>query len=270
MAPRSFDIAQEQGSKEFLAPCVRLGLPAKVKYLAYGDFAFYGNGPSGLVRVGIERKTISEMLGDKARRRFVGRQLPGMVRRYDYRFLVVEGSARIDPDYGDILDGKDLSRRHKDLLTIWRPARYADNHSFDRYVKEAMTVRLCCGLHIIPTATSAETACLLHSIYRWFQKEWHEHRSHLAVEQAEVEKDWIDPQLLDERTLRRQTFNQWPFVGWKRSARVSRYFTSIAQAATADEETWMEALGVKEGRTMARTLVNMLRGKTDHHDAKGS
>lgn len=260
MSLNSFDIATEVGSREFEQPLRRLGLPVRLRVMACGDFAFYGQGPAGLIRVGIERKRIGELVGEASRRRFVGRQLPRMVKRYDYCFLIVEGLTRLDSRDGILQEGKDVhSRKTGRDMTIWYDAGWGrDASTYERYVKELLTVRLRAAMHILPTSTASETAYVLHALYRWWQKDWTQHRSHLAVEQAEP-----DAVLLDERTFRRQTFAQWPGIGWTRSAKVSKYFTSVTAAACATEDEWMQALGIRQGRRIARRLVAMLHGDGD-------
>ncbi len=72
---------------------------ADLSVMPCGDFFFTGNGPGGNVNVGIERKTIREILDDT---RFASEdgQLDAMLRVYDYCFLVVEGGYRCDSASG--------------------------------------------------------------------------------------------------------------------------------------------------------------------------
>ena len=173
-----FDIAHEVGSREFLRPLTRLGVPARLRSLEYGDFAFYGNGPSGTTRVGIERKKVDELTGEASRKRFISRQLPGMIRRYPlFRFVIIEGASRVDLLEGELLTGKDVrSRKTGRLMTIWLDGQsWGRGYTFERWVKEQMTVRLKGGIHFITTASAEETAHWLHACYRWFQKDWSEH-----------------------------------------------------------------------------------------------
>lgn len=258
MANRTFDIAHEVGSREFEAPLRRMGVPARVCALSCGDFAFYGHGPDGVVRVGVERKQIGELVGEASRRRFVGRQLPRMVKKYDFCFLIVEGLTRFDGAEGILQQGKTFRAKSGKDMTIWMDAGWQGSATYERFVKELLTVRLRAAFHVLTTTTASDTALVLHALYRWFQKEWDSHTSHLAVEQTAP-----DGLILTERTFRRQTFAQWPGIGWKRSAQVSAYFPSVAAAVSASEEEWMEALRIKGGRKIVRTLRAMLHGAGD-------
>ena len=256
------------GSREFLRPLVRLGCPAILKHRHCADFTFYGNGPQGRVNVGIERKRVSEITsaigGDK---RFIGRQLPRMLSAYpEFPILIVEGIVRPDVD-GTLLTGKVIEQRRGHTIPSKHPivVFYDDRYSratYERYHKFLATVRLKARLIVIPTVDEIDTAFVVHALYRWFQKDWDAHKSVYRVDEQPA-----DSAILDERTFRRQTFAQWPGVGWKRSARVSRYFKSIAEGAMATEEEWMHALGVKAGRKLARTLVRTLQGTKGESDA---
>ena len=55
-----------------------------------GDIFFCGNGPTGVVNVGIERKKIADLAGSIRSDRLAGLQLDGLV-EYDIPILLVEG-----------------------------------------------------------------------------------------------------------------------------------------------------------------------------------
>lgn len=67
----------------------QLGLAVGVSRLKFGDYAFWPHGLS----VGIERKTISDLLGSMSDKRIVA-QAHGMVEGYDLAILLREGSFR--------------------------------------------------------------------------------------------------------------------------------------------------------------------------------
>lgn len=256
------DIAHETGSAEFLAPLIRLGLPCRIKNLTSADFAFYGQGPEGECRVGVERKTVQEMVGLASRKRLVGHQLPRMTQRYRFRFLFIEGLTRIDPRWGSLERSQEIKNGR---LTMWVEAGWGrERNTFEQYFKHNLTLRLRATMHLIPTADKTETAHALHALYRWFQKDWKDHKSHLKIDEV-----LPDSAILDERTVKRQLFAQIPGIGWERSFVISKKFgnrsiaETLAWMAGADVEGWMDVLNIKEGRKTAQTIVRTLHGKDE-------
>lgn len=259
------DIAHEQGSAEFEPPLRRLGLPCRIRNLESADFAFWGHGADGMCRVGVERKTVSEMVTPSARGRLTGHQLPRMTLHYRYRFLMVEGLTRVEPRWGSL----ECAHAVKDgRMCVWQEAGWSRGEAFEAYFKHQLTLQLRAAIHIIPTADRTGTAHALHALYRWFQVPWQRHTSHLKVDEA-----LPDAALIEERTVRRQLFAQIPYIGWTRSLQISRQFEGYTIADTlqwmakASEQEWCEALGIKQGRKTARQIRSVLHGR-DEHDAK--
>lgn len=257
-------IDDRKGSAEFSRILSRMGLPIRVRRLDCADFAFRGHGPNGPVRIGIERKTVSEMVGTTSRKRFVSGQLPKMLVQYPaHAWLIVEGYCTVD--------------RHDGLLTAgkWEAGFGPDRCMFDHYVKRTVTLIQKARLLVLPTHNRNETAWTVFALYGWYQKDWASHKSAFAVEEQHP-----DTAIFDERTLRRQTFAQWPGIGWTRSRYVARYFPSIQAAVMASMTEWAavpytDRFGKEHrfGPGRARTVVRMLQGREqgqgrDH--AKGS
>lgn len=259
-------VAHEIGSAEFADPLRRMGLPVTVKKLPSADFAFWGNGPEGECRIGIERKTVSEMVGAVSNKRLRGTQLPRMTARYRFRFLIVEGLTRVDAWDGLLETAKPV----KDgKMSLWLPAGFGRGMAFEGYAKRLLTFQLKAAIHIIPTADRTNTARMVHALYRWFQVEWSKHKSHLAVEETQP-----DEAILDERTVRRQVLAQIPGIGWTRSAQISKQFEGQSLADTlrwvsvAHVEDWQRALGFKDGTETARRIHAALH-TTGEQNAKG-
>lgn len=258
-------IAHEVGSSEFEDPLRKLGLPVHVRALESADFAFWGQGPDGECRVGIERKTVSELVGVQSNKRLTGRQLPRMTKRYRFRFLIVEGLTRVAWD-GLLESARPVKNGQ---MSYWVPAGYGRGMAFESYIKRLMTFQLKAAITVVWSPDRTGTAHLIHAIYRWFQEPWASHRSHLQVEEAQP-----DEALLDERTLRRQILAQIPGVGWTRSATLSKHFegTPLREmfqwVATATPDEWRRALGFKDGMGTARRIHAAIH-TTGEQDAKG-
>src|SRR5512140_926633 len=82
------------GSKELCPIIRRLGVPCELTQLEYGDAAMEGNGKGGKVVIGIERKTLHDMLHCIDDARYASHQRPGMARMYDVSILLIEGTWR--------------------------------------------------------------------------------------------------------------------------------------------------------------------------------
>lgn len=229
-----------QGSGEFKDPLRRAGCPATHARMKYADFAWNGHGPHGWCRVGVERKTVTEILGAITDSRFTGHQIPGLLAAYDYVYLVVEGAVRIDPRSGVLM----LGGREAGFTRV--------RHSYSTYKKFLNTLAIKGRMIVEPTSGFRHTVSLLHTLYRWWAEPWSKHKS--AYQVAEVLPDQA---ILDERTIKRQVAAQLPGVAWQRSKAVSEYFPTLAAMMLATEEEWMAALKVKKGRKMARTLVQV-------------
>lgn len=233
------------GSREFLRPLRRMGAPAKIHRLTYADFAFTGKGPAhSSVAVGVERKTVAEILAAVTDSRFIGRQIPGLLQTYDYVYLVVEGFTRVDARTALLMSGK------------WEAGFGPGRHMYEPYKKFLVTLATKARLIVERTNSFTETVHYLHALYRWWEKPWASHKSAYAVDEAKP-----DAAILDERTFKRRVFAQLPGVGWERSRMVSQYFPNVEAGMLADEKEWRKALKIREGRKVAGTIVRIIKQK---------
>ena len=74
-------VDSREGSKQ-LQPLLR---DSKLTRLEFADFAFTGSDRDGRIsQIGIEYKTLPDVLSCIADGRFAGHQLPGMMKAYDH------------------------------------------------------------------------------------------------------------------------------------------------------------------------------------------
>lgn len=240
------------GSREFLVPLRRLGVPVgkKCVRLSCADFAFSVNGPAGPLTVGVERKTIAEILAAFHDRRFAKKQLPRMIAKYNIVVLVVEGVADAARD-GLLMTGQ------------WTSGFGYGNHLYENYAKFQLTLAVKTRVIVWRTKNKTETTHFLHAFYRWGTKRWKDHKSAYVVDSLTP-----DTLMLDGRTVKRQVLAQLPGVGWVKSARAAKYFPSIQAAVNANRQQWNAALGIVKGTKTANRLIGVLRGKISH-EAKG-
>lgn len=261
-------IAHERGSREFHRPLRKLGVPCKIAQLRFADFSFTGHGPTGLVRVGVERKRVSEITSEVDYKRFKGHQLPGLIRSYDFVYVVVEGDVRVDPRDGLLMAGK------------WE-AGYGDRVMYETYQKRLCTLYTkigsvrdgdhACRVMVWLTKSKIETRHYLHALYGWWQKQWADHKSAYQVEEQKTETA-----ILDSRTWERQIYAQWPGVGWVRSKYFVHAFPTVAIAGHQAAKVYA-AVKYKDvngkwcrfGDARARTLWEFLNGMHKEQLAKG-
>lgn len=230
------------GSREFAPLLTRLGAPTRIGRMASGDFRFWGHGPTGRVRVGIERKTVDEITAifgaDAVGRRFIGKQLPLLVQTYpEFPVLIIEGYAVPDPETLTVTKGKHRT--------------YGRQLSYLAYAQLQLSLMFKARLTIVPTKSRLETAFWLRALYAWFEKPWTSHKSYLGLSGVRLPGD---PNLLEPRSELREFANGIPGVGWDRSARIERYFRSPCEMVTASAEEWQTALGYKKGMKQARAI----------------
>lgn len=260
-------VSKAKGSQEFVRMLVRLGgakcLLRTISKMPFGDFWFWGNGPNGRVKVGIERKTLSEIVGEISNTRFMGHQLPGFIKAYDYRFVIIEGDLYIDRKSG-LLNPKSL--RHLPR----------SSHLYHTVQKYLTTLMLKGGVRLIHTKNKTHTAMCVCALADWFDEPWKKHKS-----VYQVEEDKPDSAILDDRTLKRQVANQLTGLRWVRSLKADKHFPSIVSMIVGDTtfkttplmrveamEQWRRALGFKKVGATVRKIVDVCYAKDDVN-AKG-
>lgn len=241
--PRSaLRVDRRIGSGEFAVPLRRLGAKVDVTTLPYADIAFDGLGRDNVpVRIGVERKKVTELLGAFSNPRFTGRQVPGLLRSFDVVWLLVEGPARCGPD--------------GELRLFNRVAGYGyHRHSYVDFERFLLTLQQKAGIHIMRTDGFTESVHWLYALYGWWQKPWEAHQSAYEVGVATPDAAFLRPQ-----TLVRKVAAQLPGIGWTRSAAVEKVFADVRTMATAPRRAWEAIEGI--GPTTARRVTRALRGR---------
>jgi ERCC4-type nuclease len=237
-------------SFDFKRHLSRIGVPVRVRRLKTADFTFYGNGPIGRVHVGIERKTVDEMITAFNDSRFLGGrtddnsggQLGRLLSTYDIVVLIIEGKSWPDPRSGILMIGRGEAGRTR------------HRHLYENYQKFLFSLMFKARVFILPTRSKMETVQCIHALYGWFQKKWSAHRSVYRIDETKP-----DSAILDVQTLCRRIAAQLPNVYWERSKKVDQYFDSIREMINADVQAWCAALGIAKGKKIAREIVRVLR-----------
>lgn len=165
------------GSKELAAPLRGYGIDIEVDTLEYGDVWFCGNGPDGVgtAAVGIERKRMGDLVDSMRSKRLSGHQLPGLLRTYNFVYLLVEGLWKVGID-GKIQLFNNKYRKWFNMLAGSRPVTFIE---VDHYLA---TLGHVCGVQVMYTATIEHTVSQIVSRYRWWNdKLWEKHDSHNQI-----------------------------------------------------------------------------------------
>lgn len=229
-----------------LAPKLRsLGCEVDLTRMDFGDVSWMGTAHDGQpVSVGVEVKSITDVIACITSGRFSGHQLPGLLANYDHIWLLVEGSW-----YGRRQDGVLVYKRQGPRGDFW--CEMAGQRTWLARDLESwlLTNQVLAGIRVHRVANWDEAALWLKTCYNWFQKDFHSsHRvlyegKHLFPEQA----------LLTKPSLARRVAAQLPGIGDVRSASVAKVMHTIEEMVMASPQEWAE-IEVADRRGGAKRL----------------
>jgi len=234
------------GSHELVAPLQRMGLPVEETTLESGDLMWEGRGHGGAsVLVGVEHKTVPELVGALRSNRLCGHQLlkmrgaeaPTDPPLYPFAYLMIEGEVLFDSH------GQMLRRSGRQLKAM--PGKMSRGEWGERL----RTLHHCGGLTPIFTRTKQDTLWEIEGLYRWWTRtDLDQHKSHIAV--------YNPPSLVPISEFRGfiQRINGISFVTSK--AIEAHFKGSIREAINASTETWsaIDGIGKKRAAQIVKTL----------------
>lgn len=241
-------VDERVGSRELLQGLRGLGIDADLAGKLDADFQFTGEGPTGAILVGIERKEIQDLLNSKRDHRLAGHQLGPMTDAYDRVYVIVEGYWRRGRGTG-LVETRNGSG--------WSAARgrvyYAEIVHFLSRLEEYAEIR------VGRTGDEEETVGLIAGLYTEWQEPYEERRRKIQVVYAP------GPDTRERRghrasvfrrkaTLKEKWAAQLPGVD-SRAIEVARQFKSAREMADADVERWLEIEGLRIGRKTAENIV---------------
>ena len=207
-------------------------LPAElcnVTQLEFADFAFTGRGPKGVPwLVGIERKTVGDLISCIVSGRFSGHQVPGLLQNYNTVYLIVEGLIKCD-----LTNGVVKQRRGGG----WEPVSYdSRQHSCHELIGYLNTITVKTGIMIWQTSSMRETAQYIKSLYRWWTvKDYDEHRAHI-------------------QPIRTMAVGKLDGIGTSKAINAAGYFGTVHRMVHAVEDDWKEVDGI--GNVLAKRIVH--------------
>lgn len=229
---------------------------ADLSIMPYGDFVFMGNGPDGDVSVGIERKSLRDMLACIGEARFsgLGGQLEGMLQTFTYSYLVVEGTYRCDP-------ATTVLQEYRGRTQGWQDLRLGSRRFMHSELQRFLIMMTLTRVIVWQTRREEDTVRFIADLYHQLaRKTWDEHRSVGAVQVPHVQA----PVLLRKRTAseenelyRRTVALCSTRVGQKTAELVAKHFASAREMLNADIDAWCEIDGI--GRKSAEAIVKEIR-----------
>lgn len=220
-----------------------LGVAAEASDLPFGDAAFEGKGPDGPIAVGIERKSLHDMLNCIDDARYTGHQRIGMKQLYTVSVLLIEGHWKPHEPQGLMMEGFSGG-------ISWGYCRYRSQRvMYSKLYRYLISVALS-GVIVTYSRDLFHTAYNIHEWFHYFQKPWDRHTSLMELQVLNI------PTLRAKPTLVRKWANDLEGIGTKLSLDAERLFKKPITLAQADESEWLRipGVGVKTAQQIVREI----------------
>lgn len=263
---------------------------ATLTRLEYADAAFLGKGPDGTTPwIGIEVKSLFDLLSSLDTKRLQGSQLPGMLAEYDVSYLLVYGVARSCPRTGKLQIP--VSSRGKKGRSQWQAYKLGTRSIPYTYLTssllsiEAAGVRIAWVPHIKDEGARG-CAAWIAGCYTWWQKPWEDHTlfqcfdttqdlSQADFRRLTTSSSASTPAPVNQGRYRvARTMASFSGVGYNRAVAISSVYSSLLELlmprskewSAEERKAWREA-AVKElkkvpgvGAATAKSIVATFEG----------
>lgn len=237
-------VDSRKGSVELIPHIKKLGVPVEAAQLMYADAAFEGNGKKGKVIIGVERKTLHDILNCIDDSRYGAHQRPGMARMYGVSILALEGGWKPHTLSGTLLE---LFRG-----VAWGDCRYRSQRvMYAKLFRYMLSIGLS-GVIITQSWDLEHTAYNIVECYHYFQKRWEDHTSLLEVQKFAI------PDMGGKPSLVRRWATQLEDIGVKYSLEAERLFKTPIKLAQSEESDWLTIKGIGIGT--AQKVIREIRG----------
>jgi hypothetical protein len=250
-----------------LAPLLRQrGLPVELGRTNFGDVSWIGKGVGGApVGVGMEIKSLGDVMACIQSSRYAGYQLPGMIQSYDQVWLLVIGVFRPRARDGVL----EYQMQRGKGQGYWKDASHGRRRSFLWHDLQQWMFTMIhkANVKVAIVDDYPMAAMYIGALYSWWDRGWDDHESHLAMHDA-MRDQLFDRALLVRPTLLRCISAQLPNVGRLKSAEVAARFKSVKQMVDATEAEWESIPGI--GKTIAGKIVRALHGGNGNGGQNGN
>jgi ERCC4-type nuclease len=243
---------RNQGGVDLVPLIKGLGVQAVYDNLKYGDACFEGNGPDGPVYIGLERKSLHDILDCIDTARFSSHQMVGMRKTYTVSVVIVEGMWRLGspPKMGGLL----LESRGEG----WFPCKnIGRNVLYSKLYRYLISLQFA-GVIVTYSDTLYETAGQIVEWWHYFQKPFDQHTSLLEMQKIVV------PSLTGRPSLVRQWAADIAGVGVKYAVEAEQLFKTPQALANADIDQWQKLVTDKGrgiGFKTALKIVRQIQGR---------
>lgn len=216
--------------------------------LEFGDVLLSGHGPGGSsITVGVEVKSVRDLLSSISTGRLGGHQIPGMLKAYDYSWLLVHGQTRPSPE--NILEYRHEGKPWRKYAIGQRPVPWSYLEGF------LLTASMVGGVQVKMVASMEEAAAWLAVFSHWLEKPWDRHRGLSVFDQSRAQAALPESDPVEMQMAR--TAASIPMLGWDRAWSAARHFSSITEMFDATEKDWTEIRGI--GPVIAKSVVETVR-----------
>lgn len=229
------------------------------------DISFAGKGPEGLLSIGIEFKSLSDLLSSIHSGRLQDTQIPTLKREYDRCWILYYGRYRCGQD--DNLETLWTNpHNHRDY---WKPYNFIGNRPMKYgYLESSLLSYTEAGICHKSVPTIEDAAKWIGCLYRWWQKDYDKHSSFRTFDRSsDLRKPAIMPGI-DEHTRAKMEFaDRIPGIDYKKSMSIAGHFDSIQDMVNAGVDEWMRVPGI--GKVISKVAVEMFsrRGRVSSNNA---
>lgn len=221
----------------------RIGVKAEQADLQYGDAMFEGRGPLGTIAVGIERKSLHDMLTCIDDARYSAHQRIGMKQMYTVSALMVEGHWKPHDPQGLLMEGFHGG-------ASWGYCSHGRSRTmYAKLYRYLISVALS-GVIVSYSRDVWHTAFNICEWYHYFEKPWTGHTSLQELQKIAI------PTLNAKPNLVRKWAADIEGIGTKLSEDAAKLFKKPITLANADESEWLRipGIGVKSAQQIVREI----------------
>lgn len=266
------------------------------------DVCFSGNGPDGKLSIGIEFKSLSDLLSSLYTGRIQTTQVGALVSEYQICYLLTYGEYRCSPegyletpDPGSYTKFDKLSDRVKAFYWYVRGIPYqgpfesreqaiADYRTNSRrwapysfiggkpmvfgYLESALLSLSRSGIQHKHFARIEDCAQWIGCCYRSWSKPWDEHKLFRTFDKSSEIRQRAVPGIDANTKLRMSIAKELPGIGYERALEAARHFDSVQDMLNASVGDWLKVPGI--GKTLAKAIVAAVSAGKQKPDAKST